>query len=154
MRNLLIPTTLSLLLASSGAYAALGSTPSDFGATTRPTMTKRSLAATSAGSAATYTVSTSTLDSGTVVNEYVAANGNVFAVSWKGPFMPDLRTLLGVHFATMTSAAAQIPHAGHSQFSLARPEVVIQSSGHMRAFQGRAWIPADLPAGFSTANIE
>ncbi len=153
MRRSLLPLLLSLLplLACSYAYAALGGAPSHFGATPAR-LAARSLAA--AGAPAAWTVSTSTLDSGTVVREYVNPAGAVFAVSWNGPFLPDLRTLLGQHFGTMTGAAAQRPKAGHSQLAVERPDVVIISNGHMRAFSGRAWIPGELPPGFSPDNIE
>ncbi|NYE61270.1 hypothetical protein FHW58_002477 [Duganella sp. 1224] len=139
------------------AWAALGSTPSDFGAaTTQTRMAARSLAATSATSApnAVYTITQSTLDSGTVVREYADASGIVFAVSWKGPALPDLRTLLGDKFTVMTSNAAKRPKAGHSQLAVNQSDVVIVSSGHMRAFEGQAWLPSALPAGFDTATIE
>ena len=100
-------------------------------------------------------MSETTLDSGTVVREYVgSSDGTVFAVSWSGAFMPDLRTLLGSHFATLTSAAAARPTAGHSQLSIKDSDVVIVSGGHMRAYAGRAWIISALPAGVSTDEIE
>lgn len=155
MRRSLLPLLLSLLpmLVCGYADAALGGAPSHFGATPAR-LTARSLAAATAGTPAAWTVSTTTLDSGTVVREYVNPAGAVFAVSWNGPFLPDLRTLLGQHFATMTGAAAQRPKAGHSQLAVERPDVVIISNGHMRAFSGRAWIPGELPAGFSPDNIE
>ena len=145
------------LLQGALAWAALGSAPSNFdGATTTQTrMAARSLAATTADStAAVYTVSQSTLDSGTIVREYTDANGVVFAVSWKGPTLPDLRTLLGDYFSTMTSAAARHPKAGHSQLYVNDAAVTIESTGHMRAYAGRAWINARLPAGFNTQDIE
>jgi hypothetical protein len=139
------------------AWAALGSSPSDFGGTTTQTrMAARSLAATSTSttSAAVYTISQSTLDSGTVVREYTDASGVVFAVSWTGPTLPDLRTLLGDKFSVMTSNAAKRPKAGHSQLAVDQSDVVIVSSGHMRAYSGQAWIPSALPAGFDTTTIE
>jgi hypothetical protein len=139
------------------AWAALGSSPSDFGGTTTQTrMAARSLAATSTSttSAAVYTISQSTLDSGTIVREYTDASGVVFAVSWTGPTLPDLRTLLGDKFTVMTSNAAKRPKAGHSQLAVDQSDVVIVSSGHMRAYSGQAWIPSALPAGFDTTTIE
>ena len=104
--------------------------------------------------AAGYTVNSSVLDNGTTVREYVGADGVVFAVSWNGPFLPDLRTLLGDHFATLTSEAARHPKAGHSQLHVDGSDVTIESTGHMRAYAGRAWINARLPAGFNTGDIE
>jgi hypothetical protein len=68
--------------------------------------------------------------------------------------LPDLRTLLGDKFAVMTSSAGKRPKAGHSQLAVNQSDVVIVSSGHMRAFSGHAWIPGALPAGFDTNAIE
>lgn len=144
-----------LLLPAGLAYAALGNAPSDFGAAQAPRLTPHRLAAaSSAGAAASYTVSETKLDNGTLVREYVATNGTVFAVGWSGPFMPDLRTLLGAHFDTLVQAAAKRPKAGHSQLALRQSDVVIESGGHMRAYVGRAWIPARLPAGVAAADID
>ncbi|MRW86539.1 DUF2844 domain-containing protein [Pseudoduganella sp. FT26W] len=145
------------LLQGALAWAALGSAPSNFdGATTTQTkMAARSLAAATANATtAVYTVSQSTLDSGTIVREYTDANGVVFAVSWNGPTLPDLRTLLGDKFTAMTSNAEKRPKAGHSQLAVNQSDVVIVSNGHMRAFAGQAWIPSALPAGFDTSTIE
>jgi hypothetical protein len=137
------------------AYAALGGAPSDFGNATPIRQTARSLAAVGADNApAVYTVSQSTLDSGTVVREYADPAGKVFAVSWSGPALPDLRTLLGEKFAVMSSAAAKRPKAGHSQLAIEQSDVVIVSNGHMRSFTGHAWIPSAVPAGFDTTTIE
>jgi hypothetical protein len=162
MRRLAPIAFLSLMSLCASSQAALGSAPSSFSGKTA--LKARSLAAaTSAGGgstggsavAAAYTVNETTLDGGTVVREYVgSSDGNVFAVSWNGPFMPDLRTLLGSHFATLTSAAAARPKAGHSQLSVKDGDVVIVSGGHMRAYAGRAWIVSALPAGVSADEIE
>ncbi|WP_235922946.1 DUF2844 domain-containing protein [Rugamonas aquatica] len=141
------------LLQGALAYAALGSSPSNFG-TTPVRQGARSLAAAAGDSAAVYTVSQSTLDSGTVVREYMNADGVVFAVSWNGPALPDLRTLLGDKFAVLTATAAKRPKAGHSQLAVEQQDVVIVSGGHMRAYAGHAWMPGALPAGFDTSVIE
>jgi hypothetical protein len=34
------------------------------------------------------------------------------------------------------------------------PDLVIESSGKMRAFSGRAWVPAMLPSGVTAADIQ
>lgn len=136
------------------SYAALGGAPSTFtGATTTAALKARSLASTSSAST-TYNVSESTLDGGTVVREYATTAGVVFAVSWDGPFMPDLRTLLGSSFSALTSAAAAVPKAGRSQLQVKNSDLIIESGGHMRAYSGRAWIPSALPTGFTSANID
>lgn len=144
------------LLQGALAYAALGGSPSDFGGA--PAVSARRFAAgaaaTNGGADAVYTVSQSTLDSGTVVREYSDPAGKVFAVSWRGPTLPDLRTLLGDKFAVMASAAGKRAQAGHSQLALDQSDVVLVSNGHMRSFAGHAWIPSALPPGFDTATIE
>jgi hypothetical protein len=94
------------------------------------------------------------LTGGTRVREYLDAGGIVIAVSWSGPFMPDLRQLLGSHFSTLVDQAASKPRAGQGALLLARPEVVIESGGHMRAWQGRAWLPDRLPAGLNANDID
>lgn len=152
MRPAIILMFFVTLLQGALAYAALGGAPSDFGGT--PVRAARSLAATGSTATAVYTVSQSTLDSGTIVREYTDAAGKVFAVSWSGPTLPDLRTLLGDKFTALTDAAGKRTQAGHSQLALNQSDVVIVSNGHMRAFAGHAFIPSALPAGFDTTTIE
>ncbi|SEN36197.1 Protein of unknown function [Duganella sp. CF517] len=157
MRHAIALMLFLTLLQGALAYAALGGSPSDFGgapATTARRLAATGAAATAAAADAVYTVSQSTLDSGTVVREYSDPAGRVFAVSWRGPVLPDLRTLLGEKFAVMTGAAGQRARAGHSQLALGQSDVVLVSNGHMRSFAGHAWIPSALPAGFDTTTIE
>ena len=138
-----------LWMQCAATHAALGATPTDFGIAQAGLKARVLAFATS-----NYKVNETTLESGTLVREYVNRNGVVFAVSWTGPFLPDLRTLLGNHFVTLTSETAKKPKAGHSQVNIARPEVVIVSRGHMRAYAGRAWMESEFPAGFSATNID
>ena len=166
MRFALVIMFFTTLLQGALAYAALGGAPSDFGTGTTPVRQARSLAAgaatgtgtgtdtATATAAAVYTVTQSTLDSGTIVREYSTAAGIVFAVGWTGPTLPDLRTLLGDKFAVMTASAGKRAKAGHSQLAVEQSDVVIVSNGHMRAFSGPAWLPSALPAGFDTSSIE
>lgn len=101
-----------------------------------------------------YSVRTSALPSGTTVREYVGADGIVFAVSWSGPFIPDLKDLLGDHFAALTTESERLPSAGRSQVIVSNPDVHIESAGHMRAFLGRAWVTSKLPAGVTPSDIQ
>jgi len=153
MRPAIVLMFFVTLLQGALAYAALGSAPSDFGGT--PVRAARSLAAAGNSTAnAVYTVSQTTLDSGTIVREYTDAAGKVFAVSWTGPTLPDLRTLLGSKFTALTDATGRRTQAGHSQLALNQSDVVIVSNGHMRSFAGHAFIPSAVPAGFDTTTIE
>ena len=130
------------------SWAALGGAPASFG----PRMLAAQSHIASTGMAV-YTESEKKLDSGTIVREYLDANGTVFAVSWSGPFPPDLKEVLGSHFETMV-AEGRGPRAGRPGVALRRSDLVIVSGGHMGAFQGQAWLPQKLPAGFNTNNIK
>jgi uncharacterized protein DUF2844 len=91
--------------------------------------------------------------SGMLVHEYFAPNGMIFAVSWRGPGVPDLKQMLGSYYEQARQAASG-PHYNHHHLMVATPEVVVQSSGHLRSFAGRAWAPALLPQNFSINDIK
>ena len=147
MRNAI--AILLLISHCASSYAALGAAPEKF-AGTQAGLNARVLSS----ELGSYRRIDTTLPSGTVVREYVTGSGVVFAVSWNGPFLPDLRALLGQHFETLAREAARRPKAGHSHISIEHPEVVIDSGGHMRAYAGRAWLPGQLPAGLTPDAIE
>jgi hypothetical protein len=83
-----------------------------------------------------------------MVREYVNSSGTVFAVAWDGPWMPDLRQVLGDHF-DQYQAAMRAPktRAARGVVSITQPGLVVQMSGHARAFTGRAYLPTMLPQG-------
>ena len=134
------------LAAAVPAFAALGSAPTSPPPSASPATAQQ--AVTAAGAA--YTHLQRQLDTGTVVHEFVDAGGTVFAVAWSGPFLPDLRELLGASFPALQESAA---HGRTSALSINRPDLVLVSAGHMRAFEGRAWLPTSLPAGFDPRQI-
>ena len=101
-----------------------------------------------------YTVNAITLPSGTVVNEYVSAEGKVFAVTWKGAAMPDLSQTLGSYFEQYKTAAAATPPAGHHHLAVRQDDLVVTSGGHMRAWSGKAYVPSLLPPNFSVGDIK
>jgi hypothetical protein len=89
---------------------------------------------------------------GTVIHEYVSAQGKVFAITWHGPGLPDLGQLLGSYSAQLSQAAAR-PHYNHHHLRIETADVVMQSDAHLRTRSGRAWVPALLPQNFSLKNI-
>jgi hypothetical protein len=101
---------------------------------------------------ASYTVQELDLPSGTVVHEYLSAAGKVFAVTWQGPSVPDLRTLLGDYFQPFVAGAAA-GHHDHHHVAVTQPDLVVRSGGHMRDFAGRAYVPSLLPPGFSPHDL-
>ena len=93
------------------------------------------------------------LPSGTIVTEYLNSSGAVYAVSWHGPTLPDLRQVLGNYFVDYQSAA-RTPLVRRRIVALNSPDLVIESTGKMRAFVGRAWVPNLLPSGVTPAEIQ
>jgi hypothetical protein len=89
---------------------------------------------------------------GTLVREFASPDGVVFGIAWDGPFLPDLRQLLGASFDTYTQAV-RAKRRGRGPLLIYLPELVFESAGHPRGFHGRAYLPQRLPAGFSAESI-
>jgi hypothetical protein len=93
------------------------------------------------------------LPSGTVVGEYVSPSGMVFAISWQGPVLPDLRQLLGRYFGPYAAAVGP-QDTGPGARRAEDAGLVVQSRGHMRAFSGRAYLRQMLPRGVLPGEIQ
>ncbi len=91
---------------------------------------------------------------GTTVREYVSPAGRVFAVAWQGPWLPDLSQLLGPYF-TQYQQAAQSPkqRLARAPISIHQSNLVVEQSGHMRSFVGRAYLIDQLPSGVTAESI-
>jgi len=105
-----------------------------------------------ATSSESYTVYELRTPAGTVVREFLSLDGSVFAVTWKGPLLPDLRQILGGYFKQYTEAAHN-QHGGHGHLVIRRSDLVVESSGHMRAFSGRAYLPQAMPQDIAVSDI-
>jgi Protein of unknown function (DUF2844) len=99
-----------------------------------------------------YRVHELTLPSGTVVREFVALDGNVFAVAWRGPTVPNLRQTLGRYFDTYVSAP-KLNHTDHSHVQVHQGDLVVQAGGHMLAFSGRAYLASAVPTGVNVGDL-
>jgi len=110
----------------------------------------------SSTSAAGYSVEQLTLPSGTVVQEYLTDAGIVFAVSWHGPTMPNLRDTLGSYFEQYVAASATAEHNARTRrhFEVSESDLVVQSNGRMRDYYGRAYVPSLLPPNVTPADIQ
>lgn len=109
-------------------------------------------AASSHAQRALYTVHELATPNGGLVREYVAPGGAVFAVTWHGPFMPNLRQLMGEHFARVTQSANR-HSGGRSQLTVTEGNLVFASTGHIRSFHGQAYLSDAIPAGVSLDEI-
>lgn len=103
---------------------------------------------------AQYTVNEYTLESGTVVREFVSADQKVFAVAWKGQLKPDLRQLLGTHFDRYVNTASNKRRSGRHPVLLHDADLVIHATGHMRAFSGIVYLPTEIPAGVTENELQ
>lgn len=130
------------------ASATLGEPASSVAS--EPQQSRASIKASDLG---TYRVQESQLPTGTVVREYAAPNGNVFAVTWHGPFAPNLKELLGRYFDAY-AAGAKANHADHNHVEVRQSELVVQAAGHMRATSGRAYLPQALPSGVTPGDLQ
>jgi Protein of unknown function (DUF2844) len=99
------------------------------------------------------TVHEITTAAGTRVREYLTPDGAVFAFAWRGPFIPDLRQLLGTYYEQYAHGVQEAHPLGKRHLSVQLPGLVVESNGHMRAFSGRAWDPALLPKSFSLSDL-
>ena len=101
-----------------------------------------------------YSVQEITAESGMRVREFLDENGRVFAVTWSGPVLPDLRRLLGERFAEYAAALAALKNPGlRRSVRVAMPDLVVESAGHLRAYVGRAYLPVRVPSGFSLPDL-
>lgn len=91
------------------------------------------------------------LPSGTRVVQYVDRQRTVFAVTWSGPFMPELRSLLGTHYPALVDAQAR--GSLHAPVVVRTQQVAIFSGGTVGAFSGRAWLPARVPTGIDAKEL-
>jgi hypothetical protein len=103
-----------------------------------------------------YTLHEMQTAAGTMVREYVSSSGDVFAVAWNGPAMPDLRQVLGNYFTSYQSAVenARRMRRARGPISIDTGDFVVQVSGHMRSFSGRAYLKRLMPANVDPSAIK
>lgn len=102
---------------------------------------------------ADYSIRTLTAE-GLVVRQYLDSTGGIFAVAWNSVAAPDLQMLLGAYFPRYTAMLAGLEHPGlQRSLRMADAGFVVESSGHLRAYTGRAWLTAGVPSTVSLADI-
>jgi hypothetical protein len=108
-------------------------------------------------SGAGYSVEEITTPSG-LVREYVSPAGLVFAVSWNGSSMPNLRQAFGAYFTPFQAAVQarrtqQPAFRGHNHLEVRTSSLVVHAMGHMRQYFGLAYVPALVPANVSISDL-
>ena len=97
-----------------------------------------------------------TADGGSV-REYVtqaAANGGtVFAVTFAGPTMPDLKAVLGAHYDAYLTAARAHRGNHHVLSFVADDGMVMRIVKLQRGFAGQARLPAQMPRGVTLEDL-
>jgi Protein of unknown function (DUF2844) len=92
---------------------------------------------------------------GTTIREYVSPAGNVFAVAWNGPAMPDLRQVFGEYYSVYQQEVERVRRTrrGRGPIAVDNGNLVVQISGHMRSLTGRAYVKQLVPNGLDPAAI-
>ena len=98
---------------------------------------------------ARFVTYTQTSGEGVAVRQYVSPAGVVFAVAWEGPVLPDLDGLLAAYAPVYRDALQQ----RRRSVRIDTPRLYLESGGMMRAYVGRALVPALMPAGVTVADI-
>jgi len=100
-----------------------------------------------------FTVHQISRNDGTLIKEYVTPAGKVFGVSWTGPTIPDLTQLLGSYHAEFQTTIRAKPGRRKSGV-VHNSDLVVESTGHMRAFYGRAYVNSMLPSGVTAETVK
>ena len=131
------------LLAGPSARAALGAGEAGIAAdqnALQATLTVRAMDG--------YSLLSMSTGNGLNVREYLDGAGVVFAVAWNGPARPALQQLLGKYYAEFDAALQEIRPLGlHRSLRIDTGAMRVELSGHMRSYQGRAYLPAAIPGG-------
>ncbi|WP_425253651.1 DUF2844 domain-containing protein [Janthinobacterium sp. NFX145] len=143
---------MSLFLQSTPAFAALGAPVVSLASSAKAANGAQSAVSGRMINYRGYVIDEKIDQSGTAVREYINADNVVFAVSWQGPNMPDLRQLLG-SYADQYAFAASQRKAGQRGVAIQSDQLVLRSGGHIRSFAGSAYVPGLLPQGVTSDDI-
>lgn len=99
-----------------------------------------------------YSVHSYTDRTGVNIKEFSRADGMIFAVSWYGPSLPDMRDLLGSYFNEYTQYLSAQKSRKYVAANLVH--LVFKSTGGARFFAGHAYAPFLIPGDFESKDFE
>ena len=143
-----VPALGLLLTCAAPARAALGQAATSIANDGTPVAQHDQQASTSG-----VTAQSVTTPGGVLVTEYVS-QGVVFAVTWNGPVMPDLPSLLADAFPALRAWLDAHPAPPNRPVRMDTAQLVVHAGGHMRAFKGLAYLPAQVPPGYDITQLE
>jgi hypothetical protein len=91
-----------------------------------------------------------TLAGGSTIRQYLTSSGVVYAVAWNTRFKPRLDQLLGAHFPAYAEAARRSMQARPGivhHAVLQQDDLVVETTAHLNAHVGRAYLRSLLPVG-------
>jgi hypothetical protein len=152
--NFILPSVAVIVLALATAFPARAALGGDAASVQADQLHMQGSLRKTAATA--YSVHEIQAPTGTVVREYVSPEGKVFAVSWQGPWLPDMHQLLGSYFDQYAQAAkAQAGvRAARRPLLIEQSGLVLQMGGHNRSFSGRAYLPDQLPSSVTQEAIQ
>ena len=144
----LLNVLLMLMMASVPAWAALGDDVSSVNSDVQALGGKHVMVA-----QVGYNMHQITAPDGSVVNEFVSPAGLVFGISWNGHFMPNLPQLLG-SYMTNLQQGQRTQYVRRRSVTIQGDNFVFVSSGYMRNFRGRAYVPGLVPANLTPEVVQ
>lgn|SRR5262249_13563289 len=102
-----------------------------------------------------YTLHEMRSATGILVRQYLTSEGVVFGVAWEGPWMPDLRQLLGNYFDRYQRAVQPVQqgHRRHGPIAVQQADLAIRIAGHTRSFSGAVYVTSLVPTGVAAQSI-
>jgi hypothetical protein len=103
----------------------------------------------------TSTVQSLKMNDGSTIRQFVGIDGRVYAVAWNTRAKPRLDQLLGTHFVTYAEAgrrAMQLRAGVMHNAVVQQGDLVVESSAHLNAHVGRAYLRSLLPGGTAAAD--
>jgi Protein of unknown function (DUF2844) len=156
--KLVTPVFALPIFLSTSAFAALGGNASTIQADIS-SLNARMVAGTAdtaakANDPVPYAIQELKQQDGSTIREYVA-NNRVFGIAWDAPAPPNLHQLLGDYFEAFVSSmqVKNNRNPGHRMITIEAPGLVVHEIGHMRSFQGQAYVPSFVPPGVRVEDI-